>query len=126
MCVHHRGQVQQQCVHLLFQWSRHVSYSPTELVLKKKSSCFVLAERDKRILGVCMLVRTAKCLVGSHICNGASLDLFCKMSSFLFMNQRTLEAFLLLHSSWFQQAHFRHSLTAEGFVGSTGVCLRSM
>lgn len=40
----------------------------------------------------------------------ASFDLFCKMCLFLFVTQR-IEAFLLLHSSWFKQAHFKCSPT---------------
>lgn len=41
----------------------------------------------------------------------ASFELFCKMCLFLFVTQR-IEAFLLVHSSWFKQAHFKCSLTA--------------
>lgn len=68
-CVCHSRQVQQNYTHLLFQWSRRVCYSPADLVWKKKSSCSVVAEGDKHVLGVCMLISAAKCLAVCHVCN---------------------------------------------------------
>lgn len=45
--------------------------------------------------------------------SAASLHLSCKICFFLFMNERTRQAFLLLHSSCFKQAHFKRGLPAR-------------
>lgn len=70
--------------------------------------------------GICMPISSAECCAARQHAVlvapnnfAASFDLFYEKCLFLSVNQRTREAFLLLHSSWFKQARFRFSLTAR-------------
>lgn len=117
--VHCSRKAQQSDMHLLSWAQGHLCYSPAGPLQEKKCSCFVLTERDQHKLEICMPVSTAKCLAARQsavlvtLCNSAvSFDLFSKMCLFLFVHQRTVEAFLLLYSSWFKQALLRFSVTA--------------
>lgn len=110
----HSRQVQPGQVHLLFQGSRCVHCSSAELVCQRKCSYCALTARDEHIPGVGVPVSAAECLLYAVLLmlytRAASFQLFCQMC--LFVAQR-IKAFLLLHSSWFKQAHLKGSLTAQ-------------
>lgn len=118
-CVHCSRRAQQSDMYLLPWGQGHLCCSPVGPLWEKKCSCSVLTDRDQHKLEICMSISTAKCLAARRsallvmLCNfAASFDLYYKMCLFLFVHQRTLEAFLLLYFSWFEQALSKFSMTA--------------
>lgn len=116
-CVCHSRQVQQNYTHLLFsgrdvfatvQQSLFGRRNPVALSLQKEISTSLVFACQSVLLSVLLYAMFVMLYTSA-----ASFDLFYKMCFFLFVNQRTLEAFLLLYSSWFKQAHFKCSLTAQ-------------